>query len=126
MTVVTTKFVRKALYVDAIRVTEENFEQVSEWCKGNIVNGDTSKYIKVHVQSPLSEKQTRAWCGDWVLHGPNGYKVYTNKSFNRAFMSVEEKQQDEIQYNATADWSGVESVTPLVETPGSDPSGGDN
>jgi hypothetical protein len=32
----TQKYVRKPLYVDVVRVTEENFEEVAQWCQGNI------------------------------------------------------------------------------------------
>lgn len=94
----TTKFSSKPFVVDAVQVTEENFDDVVEWCGGDvrtqratlIGDGEEDKrYIKVRVSRPLSEKQSQAFVGDWVLLNSNSrYKVYTDKAFNANFDPV--------------------------------------
>lgn len=96
----TQRYQRKPIYVDAVRVTEENFFDVAQWCQGAIVSGsegtksfeelkkDKSKHIKVRVVNPQRIRQTKAFVGDWVLYSEyNGYKVYTNGAFENAFIS---------------------------------------
>ena len=41
-TSITTKYVRKPLYVDAVQVTEQNFADIARWCFGEIGNTDES------------------------------------------------------------------------------------
>ena len=99
--VVTTKFVRKPMFVDAVQVTTENFFDVATWCQGVVRTADgvptewqtegvpedlTSLHIHVRVQSPKNEKQTQARVGDWILYmDRGGYKVYTDRAFQHSF-----------------------------------------
>jgi hypothetical protein len=52
----TQKYVRKPLYVDSVRVTEENFEEVAQWCQGNIETEpkgpDERRFIRSGCISP--------------------------------------------------------------------------
>lgn len=95
----TQQYQRKPIIVDAVRVTEENFFDVSQWCQGAIVSSgkgtrsinelkqDKSKFIKVRVINPQRVRQTKAYVGDWILYSEyNGYKVYTNGAFENAFI----------------------------------------
>lgn len=85
----THKFARKPFYVDAVRVSEANIEDVTEWCGGEIkTNDDGDKFIKVKVHRPITERQTEAYIGDWVLWAGNGFKVYTPKAFDKSFEKV--------------------------------------
>lgn len=91
----TTQFIRKPLYVDAVRITESNFEAISEWCQGEIlsegadhVKGPGKKYIHIRVHNPKNPRQTKAFVGDWLLYTVRGYKVYTNKAFRASFDEV--------------------------------------
>jgi hypothetical protein len=85
----THKFARKTFYVDAVRLSEANFQEVTEWCKGEIKQDDAGHtYISVETYRPLDERQTRAYVGDWVLFAGSGYKVYTSKAFEKAFEKV--------------------------------------
>ena len=84
----THKFVRKPIYVDAVRVSENNFEEVAKWCDGEIVDGPDGRYIQVKVHRPAHDRQTQAFLSDWVLASGNGYKVYTTKAFDRSFDKV--------------------------------------
>lgn len=97
----TQKFVRKPLFVDAVQVTEENFNQVVDWCQGDVSDTAGAPYIRVRVQKPLNVRQTQAYIGDWILYTDRGYKVYNKKAFRMNFDSVEECAKDESQLVVT-------------------------
>jgi len=90
MSIKTEKFERKPIVVDAVQVTDENMADVAKWCKGRLIlPGEKAAkgmkpFIKVKTHRPLSERQTTAFVGDWVL-AYNGYKVYTPVAFEKAF-----------------------------------------
>lgn len=89
----TRKYVRKPFEVQAIQVTEENFEELAKWCDGIITTtrspeGETKRYIKVNVSRPLNERQTQAYVGDWLLEAEKGLKVYADGPFVRNFALV--------------------------------------
>jgi len=103
----TQQYQRKPIYVQAVRVTEENFFEVAQWCQGAIVSAtqgtqsldelkkDKTKFIKVRVINPQRVRQTKAFVGDWVLYSEyNGYKVYTNGAFENAFIGPIEAGQN--------------------------------
>lgn len=85
------KFTRKPFTVEGVKVTEENLAEVAEWCLGEIqTNPKTNKrHIRVDAHRPLTERQTMAMIGDWVLFHNRGYKVYTEAAFSRNFELVE-------------------------------------
>jgi hypothetical protein len=109
MEVTTERFIRKPLYVDAVRVTSQNFEAVAAWCDGEIQKETegprTGKsYIRVRVQYPKSPRQSKAFSGDWVLYTETGYKVYTNPAFQKSFdPSPVEETKAQAERPATAD-----------------------
>lgn len=85
----THKFARKPFYVDAVRVSEANIHEVAQWCDGEVLTDESEgAYIKVRVHRPLTERQTKAFVGDWVLFAGSGYKVYTPKAFDKSFEKV--------------------------------------
>lgn len=94
MSVVTVKYIRKPLYVDAVRITAMNFDEVVSWCQGEMQQeevpgkGTTKKFIKVRVHNPKNVRQTKAFIGDWILYTERGYKIYTNKAFHESFDEV--------------------------------------
>ncbi len=102
-TTITEKYVRKPLFVDAVQVTEENFETVAQWCLSEVCNIDksvvdktaavepTKQYIHVRVNNPKNPRQTQAFVGDWILYTERGYKVYTTKAFEANFDLVVEE-----------------------------------
>jgi hypothetical protein len=95
MGVNTQRYIRKPLYVDAVRVSAQNFDEIVTWCQGEVQtdeqpgSGTTKKFIKVRVHNPKNPRQTKAFIGDWILYTERGYKVYTNKAFRAAFDLVE-------------------------------------
>lgn len=100
MTVATARYVRKPLYVEAVQVTGENFESVRKWCMGDLQNNDGSEvqaeseidprnqHIRLRVHNPQSQRQTKAFVGDWILYTERGYKIYTEKAFKENFDPV--------------------------------------
>ena len=102
----TAKYVRKPFEVQAVQVTEANFEDVAAWCGGTIVTtrapkeadsvSDTEekRYIKVNVSRPLNERQTQAYVGDWLLEAEKGLKVYADGPFTRNFARADDKPQE--------------------------------
>ena len=94
MSIQTTKYVRKPLFVDVIQVTEENFAEVAKWCQGEIHNEESGPYIFVRVHSPRNPRQNKAYVGDWILYTERGYKVYTTKAFFASFELVQSASPD--------------------------------
>lgn len=102
----TVKYVRKPFEVQAVQVTEENFEAVASWCGGTIVTTrapkeadgvsetEEKRYIKVNVSRPLNERQTQAYVGDWLLEAEKGLKVYADGPFTRNFARADDKPQE--------------------------------
>ena len=96
MSVATEQYIRKPLYVAAVRITNGNFEEIAAWCQGEILKDDSvyqdasgkgtgQRYIHVRVHNPKNTRQTKAFVGDWLLYTERGYKVYTNKAFHASF-----------------------------------------
>lgn len=91
----TEKYTRNPFVIDAVQVTDDNINEIAQWCSGDVRTaeikpGKEDHYIKVRVQRPLNERQTQAFVGDWVLFAGTGYKVYTNKAFRKCFTKYEE------------------------------------
>lgn len=89
MSIETTKYIRKPLYVEAVQVTQANFEEIAGWCQGEILAGEDKgreyRFIQVRVTNPMNPRQAQARIGDWILTSERGYKVYTPKAFAKAF-----------------------------------------
>jgi hypothetical protein len=98
MSVSTTQFIRKPLYVDAVRVTSKNFDEIAAWCQGQVLEDDDpekgsgKKYIRVRVHNPINPRQTRAYIGDWILYTEKGYKIYSNQAFRASFDEASEEE----------------------------------
>src|SRR3954452_12961268 len=88
MAIKTQRYIRKPLYVDSVRITASNFDEIAAWCQGEIQQDEGKKYIKVRVHNPKNPRQTKAFVGDWLLYTERGYKVYTSKAFFAAFDKV--------------------------------------
>lgn len=96
----TAKFARVPFMVEAVQVTPDNMEEIANWTMGEIrtrrpikERGETEDvfYVKVDVLRPSSERQTRAYNGDWVLLHENGsWKVFSEQAFAKCFVLAEE------------------------------------
>lgn len=107
----TSKFARKPFYVDAVQVTAENMKDVAKWCQGDVRTMDLFEgkahlpYIKVRVHQPLTDRQTQAYVGDWILSARTGFKVYRNLAFEKNFVAVNGEKlmpEDDILYKQEA------------------------
>ncbi len=101
MAIATRKFVRKPLYVEAVRITQGNFAEVAEWCGGVIEQkqgdvGGHKTYIKVPVEFARHVRQTQGFIGDWILVKDGSYKIYTNKAFRQSFDEAAEPQPGDL------------------------------
>lgn len=108
MGIITTRYVKKPLFVEAVQVTRSNFSSVVKWCDGKVKterpdhnDKPNQKYIKLQTHNPINTRQTKAYIGDWILKTDRGVKVYTQKAFTESFdlaqpkdRSVEAQVQD--------------------------------
>lgn len=87
MSITPVKYVRKPLFVDAVQVTPENFNEVAGWCQGEVIVEEKPlrQYIQVRVTNPMNPRQAQAHVNDWVLYTERGYKVYTPRAFENSF-----------------------------------------
>jgi hypothetical protein len=101
---ITQKFQKKPLIVEAIQVTAENFLEVANWCSGEVTEPDGTpaladsrgdqQYIHVRVLNPMHERQTKAFIGDWVLYAGRGFKVYKDRAFRGTFLPLQAEDRD--------------------------------
>lgn len=111
MSIVTQKFVRKPMIVDAVEVTSENFAELAAWCQGEMVTEENgAQHIHVRVHNPKNPRQTKAYVGDWILYTERGYKVYTTKAFVASFDPVGE-QSSQLAFEESPD----EVVEPVMD-----------
>ena len=95
MSVVTSQYVRKPLYVEAVQITPENLDAVAEWCQGQVKQEERERvrYIRVRVHNPITPRQTKAFIGDWILYTTKGYKIYPNNAFVSTFDPIPQPQK---------------------------------
>jgi hypothetical protein len=113
MGIETTQYVRKPLFVDAVQVTEENFNEMVSWCNGNIEadEGSDKQFIRIWVHNPMGPRQTKAFVGDWILKHTKGFKIYTDKAFQASFDAIktaEDKESPREEMQVTVPPSPVE------------------
>lgn len=83
----TSKYSRKPFEVEAVQITEENFDEVVRWCTGLVeTKDDGTRYIRVRVHQPMNVEQTHAYVGDWVLYSTRGFKIYKDRPFRKNFV----------------------------------------
>lgn len=92
----TGKYTRRPFVVEAANVTAENMEEIALWCKGVVVSADDGAYVKVEVENPIGERQTRAYAEDWVLYAGTGFKVYKDRAFHKTFVKADPNAKVEV------------------------------
>ena len=105
------RYARKPFYVEAIRVTRDNLEDVATWCHGDVQTDNWGRHVKVRVHRPLNDRQTKAYPGDWVLYAGTGFKVYTDKAFQKSFEPAENKVEELLTTNEPAENKVEELLT---------------
>lgn len=104
MTLKIEKFERIPFPVNRVEITDSNMAEVAKWCGGAVrfttknVRGEDGefkrtkvRYIKVDVHNPLNDRQSRGFVGDSILESDMGFKVYTQRAFEKAFRRVEQE-----------------------------------
>ena len=97
MTISTERFMHKP--VDAIRVTNENMDQVAAWVKGevkvyfgstnNILDENAGKLcIELSVSHPTGRRKAKAFAGDWIVSVKGSFKVYNHRAFTSTFKEL--------------------------------------
>lgn len=92
----TERYERIPYPTDAVQITEDNFEDLSKWCRGVIkTDNDGDRYIEVDVKRVLDQKQRHAYVGDWLTKAGSGFKVFQDAAFQRCFRRVVASGQKE-------------------------------
>jgi hypothetical protein len=97
----TKEFARKTFTVQAVEVTLENYREVAEWCKGEVVFestkmlGTTTKLpvIKIKGQGDNRGKEFKATLGCYVVELKGSFRSYRPPQF---WSSFEELSRDGI------------------------------
>lgn len=79
---------RNSFDAECVRVTEENIQDVAEWCDGSITRLMTQypkKYIRFNVVQYNEHREAKAFIGDWVILVKGEFKHYRDESFHRAY-----------------------------------------
>jgi hypothetical protein len=82
--------------MEALRVTEENIEEVAAWCNGEVKTNQSSvagikselygvRYIELNVIHPTGRRRAKAFVGDWIVSARTSFKVYNNRAFANTF-----------------------------------------
>lgn len=81
------KYNRRVFQVEAVQVTEENIEEVAQWCRGEVKSTDEpiTRFIEGDVAMPLNERQKKAFVGDWVVRRNNTFKFFQDRGFKKTF-----------------------------------------
>jgi hypothetical protein len=81
--------------IKAVRVTEENLEDIVKWSKGTLTTDDKGRRcVEVDVKRPIHDNQRYAYPGDWLTTSGSGYKVYLDDAFKRCFRLVPMESAD--------------------------------
>ena len=85
------KFIRKPLIVEGIQVNAHNMKEVAAWCGGTYTQTASKRpYIRVQIRTAPTDRMSMAFAGDWILKSDIGFKIYSKRSFDRTFESMEE------------------------------------
>lgn len=100
----TRRYIRKPLIVDAVRITEENIEEVAVSCGGRVLRSldDRFSFIQVPMHRARHNTENEAGIGSWLLtmrpetSTRPTYRVYRNEAFERDFLEMDpEYSEDE-------------------------------
>lgn len=112
------RFQRKTFEVEAVHVTDENINEVAKWVGGYVsgatpsASGRNNRYVKVNVQHPLNDEQTKAYVGTWVLKSDKGFKVYKDRPFKANF---DEVRENVFVNGGDAAWAKVEELSAKLD-----------
>jgi hypothetical protein len=97
------RFMRLPFVVTAYRVTEDNMEAISRWCRGHIIephNEGDRRFIRVPVDRPTKAWQSEAHVGSWVIlslqNREESFKVYTEEWMRRNFLEIPRESNEDV------------------------------
>ena len=77
-------FVRRPFKVEAVRITEENFDQIASMIGEAKVDKKGDKYIVIDKR--IIPNMPKAHIGWWVTRFNDNLRCYANKVFNEQFI----------------------------------------
>ena len=84
----TENYIRRPFAVKAVQISEENIRDLAEWTEGSVgVNHKNETNIRI-IEPPgkrLRYRQKHGFYGDWLVHGPQGFRIFSNEAFHRTF-----------------------------------------
>lgn len=101
------KFIKSC---EAVRITDENIEDVSAWCYGTASFASQgamcidvlTKFgtmvidVKATITGGYRQVTKRAWVGYWVTRDEDGFNVFSNETFEMTFVTKLELPDDEV------------------------------
>jgi hypothetical protein len=81
------RFATMPLNVSAVRVIEENLEEVASWCKGQAMGIKLPRNERV-IEYVRDGKEYYAEVGDWIVrYNADGFYTYNDRLFQQRFIS---------------------------------------
>jgi len=106
-------FVRKPFVVEAIEVTVENINDISEFVGTMRTKDDGTPYIQVDRR--LIPNVFRVYPGFWMTKMGDNIRCYSERIFNEQFIAIEPETQSWVDFlNKEED----ESVREVIKIPG--------
>lgn len=88
LTIKTKPFVRKPFDVQAVQITNDNMQEVSDWIGGRVVTPDIGRPF-------IQFKAGRGFENDWATSYSGQFRLYTRAAFARNFDSLEDATHDD-------------------------------
>jgi hypothetical protein len=79
---------RRTFEIQAIRITNENMQDIAEMCMTGVGCDSSGEVAYVNVPVTIDKRvvRQRARAGDYLTYNGKEFKVYTKKSFAAAFV----------------------------------------
>lgn len=95
------KWNRNSFGIEAARITDENLDEIANWCEGRVVQeaGGRKRYILLSVDEGSRVREAKAYVGEWVvITDDDRIALYTNdEKFRKDF-----KQNDTLSNSVGA------------------------
>jgi hypothetical protein len=84
-------YIRKNHEVEAVQVSYERLQTVSDWCGGHIGTSRETRVGEIYIRVPVfrsKNKPNRAYVGDWIVRDGDGLKIFSDKSFTATYKPI--------------------------------------
>lgn len=81
---------RKSFDIEFVEVTEDNIQEVADWCCGVIGGEGKDRFIKIIDKGAINPMQTKAFIDDLVVHHLElrTFKKFGRKSFSKSYEEI--------------------------------------